>query len=236
VTRLPIFPLHTVLFPHLPLPLNVFEARYRAMVRDLLADGSPYAGRFVVSLITDGSELGDAPERQPDPQAVGTLAELRHAERTADGRWVLLTLGGPRVAIGRVDRSGLYAVAEVTELPEVVGDPPPQGLAGLMDSVQAALDAYLSSVKHFAAVASSTGHHMNDVLKPIRLPEDPLAASYAAASLIQIELVRKQRLLELPDAVSRLDAVRGLLLREARLLGDGALPPVVAGDLRYNPN
>jgi Lon protease-like protein len=43
--QLPVFPLHTVLFPHLPLPLHVFEERYRAMAADLTADGSPYAGR-----------------------------------------------------------------------------------------------------------------------------------------------------------------------------------------------
>ena len=40
------------LFPHLPLPLHVFEERYRAMTRDLLADGSPFAGRFVVMITT----------------------------------------------------------------------------------------------------------------------------------------------------------------------------------------
>ena len=37
--QLPLFPLHTVLFPHLPLPLHIFEERYRAMATDLLADG-----------------------------------------------------------------------------------------------------------------------------------------------------------------------------------------------------
>ena len=40
--RLPFFPLHLVAFPHLPLPLHIFEERYRAMARDILADGSPY--------------------------------------------------------------------------------------------------------------------------------------------------------------------------------------------------
>ncbi len=234
--RLPLFPLHTVLFPHLPLPLRIFEERYRAMVGDLLVDGSPYAGRFVVSLITEGSEVGDAPKVQPHPQAVGTVAEIRQAERMTDGRWVLLAVAGARVAIGAVDRRGPYPIAEVTELPEVVGEAPPEGLGGLMASVQKALDGYLDSVKRFAVAASSTRQQMDDVLTPLRLPEDPLAASYAVCGVIQIELVRKQRLLELPDAVSRLAVVRGLLLREARLLGESALPPIVAGNLHYNPN
>jgi Lon protease-like protein len=76
--RLPYFPLHVVLFPHLPLPLHIFEERYRAMTRDLLADGSPYAGRFVIS----GGGDEDAPEG-----SVGTVAEVRRAEQFADGRW-----------------------------------------------------------------------------------------------------------------------------------------------------
>ena len=39
--QLPLFPLHTVLFPHLPLPLHIFEERYRAMAADLLAERLP---------------------------------------------------------------------------------------------------------------------------------------------------------------------------------------------------
>jgi len=89
--RLPYFPLHLVLFPHLPLPLHIFEERYRAMTRDLLADGSPYAGRFVVS--NGGDE--DVPEG-----TVGTIAEIRRAEQFADGRWALVVVGADRVALG----------------------------------------------------------------------------------------------------------------------------------------
>ena len=83
--RLPLFPLHTVLFPHLPLPLHAFEERYRAMVRDVVAEGSPYAGRFVVVLITDGSEVAEPGSGAPAIAALGTIAEVRQAERFADG-------------------------------------------------------------------------------------------------------------------------------------------------------
>src|SRR4029079_8972418 len=96
-----------------PLPLHIFEERYRAMTRDLLADGSPYAGRFVIS--SGGDE--DAPEG-----SVGTIAEVRRAERFADGRWALVVVGAERVALGDVDRSGPYALIEVQPLPGTVGD------------------------------------------------------------------------------------------------------------------
>ena len=241
--RLPCFPLHAVLFPHLPLPLHIFEERYRAMTRDVTADGSQYAGRFVISTITAGAEVageGDPPQTEP----VGTIAEVRHAERFADGRWALLVVGTDRVALGAVDRSGPYALVEVEPLPEWVGDV--SKADGLLPQVQSALNAYLETVKRFIASAASVGRaskeitdvaaSLDEVLKPIHLPPDPLAASYAVAGVLQIELRRKQQLLELPDGASRLQAELHLLRREARLLADGAMPPISRDDLGYNPN
>jgi hypothetical protein len=112
--------------------------------------------------------------------------------------------------------------------------------------VQAALDAYMETVKRFVASAASLGADspeittvaasLDEVLKPIRLPDDPTAASYAVGGVLQIELIRKQQLLELPDAATRLGAELDLLRREARLLSDGAMPPVATADLRYHPN
>ena len=99
--QLPHFPLHTVVFPHLPLPIHVFEERYRAMATDLMADGSPYAGRFVVSMITEGPEVGGDASTKP----IGTICEVRSAERFPDGRWVLLAVGIGRARLGQVDRS-----------------------------------------------------------------------------------------------------------------------------------
>lgn len=241
--RLPYFPLHVVLFPHLPLPLHIFEERYRAMARDLVSETSPYGGQFVVSMITDGSEVSSPETRSAArTQRVGTIAEVRTAEQLADGRWVLLTAGVSRALLGEVDESGAYALMEATPLPEVNGS----GAERLVPKVQAALDQYLVTVKRFVATAASESQppdevhdvtaSLDAVLKPIHLPEDPLAASYAVGGLLQVELTRKQQLLELPDAASRLRAELQLLHREARFLADGALPPIAPADLRYNPN
>jgi uncharacterized protein len=236
--RLPYFPLHTVLFPHLPLPLHIFEERYRAMTRDILADGSPFEGRFVVSMITQGPEVGgDASAR-----GVGTICEVRSAEELPDGRWVLLAVGVARAGLGEVDRSGAYALVDAEPLEEVIGE----RADDLLPAVQAALDGYMATVKRFVAQAASVAHDsqeitdvaasLDQVLKPIRLPEDPAAASYAVGGVLQIELTRKQQLLELPDAASRLRAELDLLRRESRLLADGAMPPVPTSDLGYHPN
>jgi len=242
--RLPYFPLHVVVFPHLPLPIHVFEERYRLMAHDVVADGSPFAGRFVVSMLTEGSEveeLGSVPARA---ERIGTIVEVRNAERFADGRWALLVVGEARAIISEIDHSGPYATARVEVLEDGPGDP--ERATELLPRVQSALDAYLQTVKQFVASAASLGSDspeittvaasLDEVLKPIRLPDDPLAASYAVAGVLQIELTRKQQLLELPDAATRLGAELDLLRREARLLSDGAMPPVATADLRYHPN
>jgi Lon protease-like protein len=237
--RLPFFPLHAVLFPHLPMPLQIFEERYRAMARDLLRDGSPWNGRFAVSMITAGREVGD-----PDPvaQPIGTIAEVRSAEQTADGRFVFLVVGIGRAALGPVDRSGPYAVVEAVPLDEPLGD----GSGSLLRPVQSALDDYMATVKRFVAAAASVGQaspeittvaaSLDEVLKPIQLPPDPAAASYAVAGVLQVELTRKQQLLELPDAASRLRAELSLLRRESLLLAEGAMPPVSPADLSFSRN
>jgi uncharacterized protein len=242
--RLPHFPLHAVVFPHLPLPIHVFEERYRAMVRDVLDGESLWAGRFVVSLILEGTEVGKEGSHPTRSAAVGTMVEVRHAQRFADGRWGLLTVGLARVGIGANDSSGQYVVVEAQELPEEEGDA--TQAAALLPQVQVALDAYLTSVKRFVASAASAGREsqeithvattLDEVLKPIRLPDHPLAASYAVGGVLQIELTRKQRLLELPDAASRLRAELDLLRREARLVAEGEMPTVGTDDLGYNLN
>lgn len=236
--QLPWFPLHVVVFPHLPLPLHIFEERYRAMTRDVLADGSIYDGRFVVAMISEGPEVGGDAATHP----IGTICEVRSAEQLPDGRWVLLAVGVSRVRIGRIDRTGPYALVEVEPLDERTGD----GAEALLPEVQDALDGYMATVKRFVALAASVGQEskeitdvaasLDEVLKPIHLPDDPLAASYAVGGVLQIELARKQHLLELPDAAARLRAELALLRRESRLLADGAMPPVSTSDLGYHPN
>ncbi|MDQ4036095.1 MAG: LON peptidase substrate-binding domain-containing protein [Chloroflexota bacterium] len=238
VMQLPYFPLHTVVFPHLPLPVHVFEDRYRAMATDLMADGSPYAGRFVVSMIVDGPEVGGDAATRP----IGTICEVRTAEQFPDGRWVLLAVGVGRARLGAIDRSGPYALIEVQPVDEPLGT----NASALVAPAQRALDAYMATVKRFVVRTASVGDEsqettdvaasLDQVLKPIQLPDDPVAASYAIGGVLQIELSRKQHLLELPDAATRLRAELDLLRRESRLLDDGSLPPIQASDIGYNPN
>jgi Lon protease-like protein len=254
--RLPLFPLHVVAFPHLPLPLHIFERRYRAMTRDLLDDDNPYGGRFVVTMISAGREVPSQPRTgQLTVRRVGTICEVRRADKFADGRYALLAVGIGRARIRKVDDTGEYAVADVIALDERSGDE----AEGLIPDVQVALDGYLSTIRRFLAErdaadvedllaeigedvdpeSSSAGDvkrsvRMERLIKPLRLPSDPLAASYAVAGVLQVELSRKQRLLEAPDAAARLRAELALLQREAQLLGDSSLAPM--GRFEYHAN
>jgi Lon protease-like protein len=58
----PMFPLGTVLFPSMPLPLRVFEPRYLAMLSEILPDEP---SEFAVVLIERGSEVGGGEHRFP---------------------------------------------------------------------------------------------------------------------------------------------------------------------------
>ncbi|MHC5907252.1 LON peptidase substrate-binding domain-containing protein, partial [Streptomyces sp. S6] len=66
IVRLPLFPLNSVLFPGLVLPLNVFEERYRAMMRELLKTPEDAPRRFAVVAIRDGHEVAPAAQGMPD--------------------------------------------------------------------------------------------------------------------------------------------------------------------------
>ena len=68
--RLPLFPLNSVLFPGLVLPLNVFEERYRAMMRDLQKTAEEEPRRFAVVAIRDGHEVAQSAPGMPDPTSV----------------------------------------------------------------------------------------------------------------------------------------------------------------------
>jgi len=121
--QIPLFPLHTVLAPGIALPLHVFEDRYRELVRHCL--DTPSA--FGVVLIREGSEVAphDGGRHELSIAGVGTFAEIREANRYADGRYDLLAVGIARFLVREV-RTDMapYLVAEVDPFPD---DPPAPG-------------------------------------------------------------------------------------------------------------
>ncbi len=202
--RLPLFPLAVVLLPGLFLPLQVFEDRYRRMVRDLMDIPVGPGRAFGVVAIRHGREAGVA---SPTFYEVGCTAELRRVEPHPDGRFSLVTEGGRRFRVTSVDcRSHPYLVGEVDYLDDTLGDA--HNAACLASVVSSQL---LSYVDRLSAVNAM---HIN---LP-ELPDDPRHMSYLVAAALATDMTERQALLAAPDAVARLRAERSLLNRELKLL------------------
>lgn len=105
---LPLFPLHTVLFPGALLPLHVFEERYRLLVRE--------GHDFGVVLIRSGLEVEHAGQAEPRLHEVGTRATLVRVEALPDGRYHVLARGQERFRIVSLDHSRPYLTAEVNNI------------------------------------------------------------------------------------------------------------------------
>ena len=106
-TRLPMFPLSAVLFPHASMPLHVFEPRYRELMRDCLAGDA----RFGIVLIERGSEVGGGDERS----TLGTRGVITKSVELPDGRWVLEIEGEARIEVDEWLPDDPYPVALVRE-------------------------------------------------------------------------------------------------------------------------
>jgi len=214
---LPLFPLGTVLYPGLLLPLHIFEDRYRQLVRDLL-DG-PQPQRFGVIAIREGRETGV--DGVTALHEIGCTATLCAVTERDDGGFDLVTIGADRFRLASLDHSRPYLQAEVEFLAEETGDP--VAAAATAQAVRQAFHAYLD-----ALVARG--------MTPISVPELPAAPaplSYLVAGSVIADLPDRQALLAEPDALRRLTAERALLSRETAMLR--SLTSTPAPDLRYAP-
>jgi uncharacterized protein len=214
---LPLFPLGTVLYPGLLLPLHIFEERYRQLVRDLL-DG-PEPRRFGVIAIRRGRETGV--DGISSLHEIGCTATVRQIQEHDDGRFELVTVGTQRFQLAGLDHSKPYLQGKVELLAEDTGDEPAAGLAA--QAVRRAFRGYLDAL----AGRGVTQLAVQD------LPEEPAALSYLVAASMIMDLPDKQALLAEPDALHRLIAERALLSREIMMLR--SLTSTPAPDLRNSP-
>jgi Lon protease-like protein len=203
---LPLFPLSTVLFPGMRLPLHIFEERYQTLVADLLAGPEPR--RFGVIAIRSGREVGA--DSVAALHEIGCVATVRQVEPGADGRYDLLTVGTDRFRLLDVDRSLPYLQGEIELLPDDAGDEPgaAEAAAGTVRQVQSGFRAYLN------ALADQGG----GVISIADLPDEPGLLSYVIGAAMIIDLPERQSLLAAPDAMARLRLERSLLVREIAIL------------------
>ena len=214
---LPLFPLGTVLFPGLLLPLHIFEERYRQLVRDLTAGPEPR--RFGVIAIRQGRETGvDGIQALHE---IGCTATLRQVKELDDGRYDIVTVGADRFRLVSVDDSRPYLQGEVDLLAEEAGEQTAAGQAARV--VRDGFRAYLSALAERGVTQISAPE----------LPTDPVTLSYLVGASMIIDLSDRQTLLAEPDALHRLAAERTLLSRELTMLRTLTATP--APDLRNSP-
>lgn len=216
---LPLFPLPLVLFPRAPLPLHVFEPRYR----QLLADCMSADRQFGVICRPES-----APEGDIEPGMVGCVARIETAEELPDGRSNILVSGGERFRFVRfAPGSAPYHVAEIDAHEDA-----PEPVAVLNPLADRLREVFLRVGRSARAIA--------DDASPLPdLPEDPTEISFSVAQYIDLDLELKQELLASQSPADRLRQLTELLddvvprieqraARHRRARGNGQGPHVEA--------
>jgi uncharacterized protein len=205
----PLFPLSHVLLPGMPLPLHVFEQRYRDMLADIEAStGSSRgaSGAFGVVSLRSGTEAAQRHTRggAPDIERIGTLAEIIEIETAEDGTADLLCVGSRRFTVLELLPDGAsYLRAEVEFLDESDGD-----LAGGEDvRARELLGVYDEILLRLAGRATGS-----------ELPADASQLSYQIAARLPLPPAERQELLADTSAAARLGRAGRLLRREIALL------------------
>lgn len=196
---IPLFPLNVVLFPHQPLPLHIFEPRYKAMVRDCLEADKD----FGVLLVHQGQLFQN-----------GTCARIENIlEKYDDGRLKILTLGKRRFRVKRVMEGKPYLEGEV----EFWDDEQPGNPL---------CDRLLSQVRELLRdYATLTGK----ITDPTLVENfTPYGFSFFLAEINMYSLTRQQEILEMTSAEERLTCgLKSLAHLVARLKLDQRLQKIL---------
>ena len=217
MAQLSLFPLKTVLFPGMLLPIHVFEKRYLEMISALHAEGHP----FGVVFIKEGQEVGEPAV----PHAVGTAAHVIRAERADDGSLDIVVVGRDRFRITEIVQEHPHIIG-MTEQYRLLGLEFPL-LSPLIRQVKQDLQSYIELLRW----ASGTSIQLEN------LPDEPEILAWVTGIALQISPAERQRLLECADLPALLTRELELLSVERKLLrfmrrtqsrqDDAALPPFI---------
>jgi len=195
VNELPLFPLSVVLFPGVPLPLHIFEPRYRQMLEDIRA-GNNLFGLSYFDASTSQQEV-------PALGSVGCVAKVTDSQAFPDGRSNILTVGVIRYRIEEyVDRGDPYLVARVSYFEDEA------------DDSEAVGESSREVAETFTRIARAV-RTIND--ERVNLPDiadtEPQRLSFLVAAAMEVDTDVKQELLELRITSERLRRLRDILAR-----------------------
>jgi uncharacterized protein len=192
--RLPLFPLHTVLFPGGLLPLKIFEARYLDMASECLREQTP----FGVCMLKSGGEVAQ-PDETAVPESVGCLAVIKQCDVETVGMLHICAHGTQRFHLlsHRVEADGLLVGTA-----QLIGEDIP--LEG--SERQAKFGACAEVLERIIATIRERDPSSLPFAEPFRF-DDPSWVSNRLAEVLPIPLRARQKLMELNDAGARIDVV-----------------------------
>lgn len=198
-TPMPMFPLQSVLVPAAPLPLQVFEARYQALMHDVMRTE---AREFGVVMIERGSEVGGGDVRS----RVGTVARILDAERAPDGRWGVIALGTRRVDVVEWLEDDPYPRALVVDRPD----------GPWTEEADAAVAEVEPIVRRALALKAEIGDPAPAAT--VELDDLPVTKAWQLVAVAPILTIDRHGLLRLDDPVERMRRLRGLVDEEIEAL------------------
>jgi ATP-dependent Lon protease len=195
VRDLPIFPLSIVLFPGVPLPLHIFEQRYRQMLNDIQVSNNLF-GISYFDASTSQQEI-------PPAGHIGCVAELSETQTLPDGRSNILTVGVIRYQIEEyVERGDPYLVARVSFFEDDE------------DDNELLRNSSREVAETFTRIARAV-RTIND--ERASLPDisdtEPQQLSFLVAAAMEVDTDLKQELLEMRSTSERLRRLRDMLAR-----------------------
>lgn len=197
--EIPLFPLNSVLFPDMPLPLHIFEERYKLMIERCIQEKRP----FGVVLIRNGeSDTSD----EAEPYLVGCSAQITQVQPLNEGRMFIMAIGRERFRILSLKRDKPYLVGVVESAP--LQDEDNMTLADESEQLRPIVIKYLEILARIGKVEFDIG----------QVPDDPEALIYLAASIIQVSSEEKQDFLATDSASYLLAELRRVYQREVDLM------------------
>lgn len=188
-SELRLFPLQTVLFPGMSLPLNVFEDRYRQLISECVEASEP----FGIALIRDGDEVGGP----ATPHDIGTTARIDSLQTDGEGRIQLIAKGERRFRVSELHHDRAYLWADVS-YPDDEGTDVPESL------LARARERY-GSLLRLRMIAS--GEYVRDV----ETPSDAAKLADIVGAAIAVSPAKRQDLLEAIDVTRRLELALALM-------------------------
>ena len=198
----PLFPLpNVVLFPKTPMPLYIFEERYRTMIREAIAGNK----ELVIALLRAGYEPSYTAASAV--HEIACLGKIETYEELEDGKYNIVVAGIQRVRILREVQHSPYRLVEVESLEEAVYD-------GRSTDILKRHNHIAGLFARFTELATGVKQHVLELMPQL----DFESLVNMVAMTLNMAIEQKQALLELNETLQRCDVLIPILQQQLETL------------------